>query len=210
MSFKSVMEDIRQNLNDEREKVRKAFVEGAYGIHRGLIVKWYTGRKGNEGLNRRTGAAANSWGVRTTKNTSSLIEVSIFSAGVPHADRSGGPNWIRPKKKKWLAIPAGDGNVTSSGKPRYYTPAEAEESLLFSTVKARRGRGFSRDRLTFYKKDHNTAFLFAAKGVRGPGLTKDKRLLFVLKKAVRNPKYTKGLFPWVEAQADKVEQRLLK
>lgn len=111
---------------------------------------------------------------------------------------------IVPKKKKWLAIPTGAA-LTPAGAPRYPGgPIQAAQELYARTATANarrsRRRTTARDPLSWYKKDNNTLLIFAKDGVAGPGLTKDKRLLFVLKRKVTRPDKTKGLVQFADQQ----------
>lgn len=199
MSFKAIMNDLKKELMDTRKDVRARFIAGAYSIHGGIIRLWYTGRKGDQGLGRRTGSAAKSWSVVKTESPSG-VQVAIVSAGVPHADASNRTVIKSNRPGGWLAIPTAQG-VTSRGVPRYQGPRDAEQKLNGPSGKSK---------LAFIRKDRDTMLVMARKGVTGTGLSKNRRLLFVLKKSVVRPAYTSGMFPWVDSQAKKMEGALLK
>lgn len=173
----------------------------AEGLRRDIIERFYT-KRSDSSLGRRTGRAAGSWAVSIKENGDTYI-ASIYSAGAPYAD-FGEEKTIVPRVKKWLAIPTGAA-LTPAGAPRYPGgPIQAAKELLMRThtrnARRRKPVVTPRDPISWYKKDAQTILLFAKDGVTGPGLTKDKRLLFVLKRKVTRPDRTRGLMPFAEEQ----------
>lgn len=211
MNFREASKEISKELLEYRKRIRESFVAGAYQIHAGIVKKFYTASPGSsEGLARRTGSAAKSWKVDVSKSQET-ISCSIYSAGAQHAGAFMSGKFIRPKKKQWLAIPVGP-SLTKSGAARYPGgPREAAKTLVMPPLRrggfGRRKSG-ERDPLSFYQKDSNTAFLFAKPGVKGTGLTKKNRLMFVLKKVVKRQAKTAGLMPWVDKRVSTLVDRL--
>lgn len=205
--WKVINNDLRESLVDTRKRARETVSKIAYNVHSGIVRTFYTAVPGaNIGMARRTGTAAKSWKVAISNGRTMVA--SVYSAGVPYADMSS-EKIITPKKAKWLAIPVGPA-LTASGAPRYPGgPRQAAKALVMPPLKTQRGRELSwgatkaRDPLSFVKKDANTAFLMAKPGVRGTGLTKGKRIMFVLKKRVKIPARTRLLMPWVDRKIDK-------
>jgi len=210
---KNKFSDLEKTLYEIRQRIRKSFVSGVYHIHAGIVTKFYTASSNSLiGLRRRTGKAAKSWKV-SKKEDNNSISCSVYSAGAPYAGAFMKGMFIRPKKKKWLAIPVGAA-LTSAGAPRYPNgPREAEQSLSLPPSKGggfRRRKAGARSPISFYKKDERTAFLFAKDGVKGTGLTKNKRLLFVLKKVVKRQGKTSTMFPWIDNKMTVLTSRLTK
>lgn len=148
------------------------------GLLQGQIIrKFYSGRKGSEGLNRRTGEAARGW-KQEIRERGDNLQVVVYN-DVAHADMSKEKK-IKPKTKKWLTIPVNEA-LTAAGAPRFASAKEA-------------------GKLWFLKKDSKTAFL----------ISKDKGLMYVLKKEVTIPAYTKGLMPFAEKFAKGFAKRVDK
>lgn len=219
MDWKEAREQLLKEVLATRKMARKRFVQGAKGIKSGIVYKFYSAAPGSEnGLARRTGKAARSWDTQTQTGADS-VTVSIFSRGVPYADFSQGM-FIRPKVSKWLVIPAGAG-LTAGGVARYPgdknghgSIAQAEAALTMPNTARRsafvfaHGSQKSSGKLSFLQKNPNTILVLARPGVRGTGLTKTKRLLFVLKKEVKRPARTAGLMPYVEEAVNKIQTRM--
>lgn len=102
------------------------------------------------------------------KESGDMLQAVVYN-DVAHADASK-EKTIKPKKAKWLTIPVNEA-LTAAGAPRY-TSARDVNGLWF-----RKKEG-----------DPKTAFL----------IHKEKGLMFVLKKEVTIPAYTKGLIPFAE------------
>jgi hypothetical protein len=202
-TFRETAKEVKTLLNELRADSRAKFVSGVYRMHKGIVDVFYSGEGG---LNRRTGAAAKSWHVVVNRQEES-ISASINSSGVPYADFSNVRN-ITPKNGKWLAIPVGPA-LTSAGVARYPKgPWQAKNSLTVGHAK-RKGHILNSDPLFFLKKGGDTAFLIAKKGVTGIGITKQNRILFILKKKVAIPAYTKGLMPYVDGATDRMMDTML-
>jgi len=209
MNMKEASKEIKRDLSNYKDRMRQSFVDASYQIHAGIIKKFYTASKGSAvGLSRRTGKAAKSWKV-DVKRSNDNVTCSIYSAGAPYADFSE-KKVIVPKTKKWLTIPVGPA-LTKAGAPRYPGGArQAERAMTMPPVRhgfRRQGEG-SRKPFKFYQKDSNTAFLIAKPGVKGTGLTKKDRILFVLKKKVTLPAKTQGLMPWVDKRVNSFVSKL--
>jgi len=213
-TFREVAEEIKKGLNDLRNEARKSFISGVYGLHKGIINKFYSSNESsNEGVRRRTGTAAKSWKVEVSRNSDS-ISASVSSAGAPYADFSS-TRTIKPNKSKWLTIPVGPA-LTSTGAARYPKGARQADNALTAAPKTMRNQTSHRGRnpdghgnLVFVKKNDTTAYLFAKKGVTGIGITKTNRLMFVLKRRVKIAPYTAGLMPFVDRRADQIVNTLL-
>lgn len=208
-TFKEVAKELDKDMKAIHEESRKRFVFSAYSLHRGIIDKFYTAAPGSSvGLARRTGNAARSWQVEIDRKVES-ITASVFSAGVPYADMSR-QKTITPKTAKWLTIPVGPA-LTKAGAPRYPGgPKQAASALRMPPIKQsfRKKKSGSRDPLRFYKKSESLAFLIAKDGVTGTGLTKNNRIMFVLKKSVTIPARTAGLMPFVDKRVQRLYQYL--
>lgn len=209
MKFSQATKEIKGELNDFRSRLIKSFIAGAYSIHSGIVQKFYSATPSSKiGVARRTGNAAKSWKVNVSRNNDTVI-CSIYSAGAEYADFSQ-KKVIKPKSKKWLAIPV-NAALTKNGAARYPGgPRQAARALSMPPVKRRMGRlrEGERDPLKFYKKDEENAFLIAKPGVRGTGLNNKNRIMFVLKKQVTKPDRTRGLMPWVDKRVNTIVSRL--
>lgn len=209
-SFRELIREVERELREARKVMRKRFALGVARINKGIVKQWYTARPGSKvGLARRSGDAGRSWAFKIT-DTPTQVLGEVFSAGIAYVDFSE-QKTIVPTKKKWLAIPVGAG-LTPGGKARYPSgPRQAEKALKLPPIKySRRGRRDDDESpFNFYRRDPSTILMFAKKGVKGTGLTKTKRLMFVLKKKVVRPARTAGLFPWVEKSVDTVYNRML-
>lgn len=137
-----------------------------------LVRENLSGRHGDMGLNRRTGALAGGWNTATTEDSTGITVTNWVSG--PAADTHGGTHgyaWaheygavIRPTKAKWLWIPTTE-NQTPAGAAKM-TPTEAIQRGGFISYK------------------HGPVFM----GVTGSGSKKTAGFtitpLFVLKKEV--------------------------
>lgn len=119
MSYNSLTEAIRRDAG-----VLPRAIEAGYKHLRGeaweikdkVVAKYYTGRSGDEGLKRRTGAAANAWRIKEGDGYISILNET------PYADFSEEMT-IKPKKAKALSIPIGQA-LTKAGVPRYNSPRD--------------------------------------------------------------------------------------
>ncbi len=207
-TYKQVKLEIMKEIKAQQAMMKETMRKEGYNMQKQIIKGFYSATSGSVyGLARRTGAAAKSWQV--VVNRGDKFSVSVFSAGVPYADMSE-EKTIVPKEKKWLAIPVGAA-LTARGAPRYPNgPRQAAMNLTMRPVQHgfRKQNPKGRDPLRFYKKDSNTAFLIAKDGVRGTGLNKKNRILFVLKKKVKRPAKTKLLMPWVDRRLDSMFEKI--
>lgn len=208
-TYRAVSLAVQTEIKTLRDNAKSELVSGAYAMHKGIVSGFYSATPGAlYGLARRTGAAVKSWQVQV--NRGQKFSVAVFSAGVPYADMSVEKR-IAPKEKKWLAIPVGAAK-TKSGVPRYPGgPRQAAKALSMPPVQhgfRRQGEG-ERDPLRFYKRDANTAFLIAKDGVKGTGLGKNNRIMFVLKKSVIRPARTKLLMPWIDKRLDSIFNKIV-
>ena len=201
-AFNDANEDLKKELNEFRERSKKVFIAGVYRIHKDIISLWFSVPKYNLiGLSRRDGKAASSWHVIVNRGSEN-ITANIVSSGAPYVGAFFEDREIKPKQKKWLAIPAGAGVIGGDKvKARYPGgPLQAERELS-------KPEGV-KSALQFVKKDSDTAFFFARKGVKGTGITDKKRLLFVLKKKVNQKARLKPMLPWVDKQASKLMREM--
>jgi hypothetical protein len=221
MDWKEAREQLVKEVLALRKMARERFIAGAQGLKTGIVYKFYTAAPGSpDGLARRTGRAARSWATET-QSGSDGVSVSIFSRGVPYADFSRAM-FIRPKKSQWLVIPAGAG-LTAAGVARY--PGDANGRGAIAQAEARLtapprsnasrlraalafGSGSPAKKISFVRKDGNTLLVLAKPGVKGIGLTKTKRLLFILKRVVKRPARTSGLMPYVDEAVIKIQNRM--
>lgn len=221
MDWKEAREQLVKEVLALRKMARERFIVGAQGLKTGIVFNFYTGAPGNpNALARRTGRAARSWSTET-QTGSDGVSVSIFSRGVPYADFSRAM-FVRPTKSKWLVVPAGAG-LTAGGVARYpgdangrgsiaqaeaalTAPPRSNASRLRSALAF--GSGSPAKKISFVYKNANTILVLAKPGVRGTGLTKAKRLLFVLKKVVKRPARTAGLMPFVDQAVIKIQNRM--
>lgn len=119
MSYNSLTEAIRRDAG-----VLPRAIEAGYKHLRGeaweikdkVVSRYYTGRSGDEGLKRRTGAAANAWRIKEGDGYISILNET------PYADFSEEMT-IKPKKAKALSIPIGQA-LTKAGVPRYNSPRD--------------------------------------------------------------------------------------
>lgn len=208
-TYKQVKLEIMNEIKAQQAMMKETMVKEGYKMHGQIIKGFYSATSGSiYGLARRKGDAAKSWQV--VVNRGDRFSVSVFSAGVPYADMSE-EKTIVPDTKKWLAIPVGAALTKKNGPPRYPNgPRQAAMNLTMRPVQHgfRKQNPKGRDPLRFYKKDSNTAFLIAKDGVRGTGLNKKNRILFVLKKKVKRPAKTKLLMPWVDRRLDSMFEKI--
>lgn len=210
--FRKVSQEITKDLQDIRKDARKSFFNSAEDMLRGIVQRFYSGA-GRDSLGRRTGRAAKSWVVERVKDDSTQLVLSVNSHGVPYSDFTR-IREIRPKSSKYLVIPVGPA-LTSAGVARYPgnadgkgSIAQAESRLTMTEPTTRRGyesvfSGKKQSPLAWIRKG-DSIFVLAKPGVRGPGITARNRLLFVLKRSVKLPAYTRGIYPFV----DSMESRL--
>ena len=218
MDWKEARTQLIKDVQAIRRMARDRFIQGAQGLRAGIVFKFYSSSPGaSVGLARRTGRAANSWKTKTSEDLNS-VSVSVCSAGVPYAD-FGQAKFIRGKP--WLVIPVGAG-LTPAGVARYPgdkngrgaiaqaearlrapTKSQSNRSLLYQHSSGRRGQS----KLSFVKQG-TSILVLAKKGVTGPGLTKNKRLLFVMRRVVKRPARTAGLMPFVDESVEKIQRRL--
>ena len=220
MDWKEARTQLIKDVQAIRRMARDRVIQGAQGLRAGIVFKFYSSQPGaSVGLARRTGRAANSWKTKTTEDLNS-VSVSVYSAGVPYAD-FGQAKFIRGKQSPWLVIPAGAG-LTLGGVARYPgdkkgrgaiaqaeaalrapTKPQSNRSLLYRHLSGKRGQS----KLSFVPKG-TSILVLAKKGVTGPGLTKNKRLLFVMRRVVKRPARTAGLMPFVDESVEKIQRRL--
>ena len=218
MDWKQAREQLIKDIVAVRKLGRERFVKGAEGLAAGIVFNFYTSAPGSTtGLARRTGRAARSWRTQVTEGKDTM-SVSIFSRGVPYADFSKAM-FVRPTRSKWLVIPSG-ASLTAAGVSRYPGDANGRGSIdqaearLTAPPRSNASRLRAalswrpQKKIAFVKKDTNTLLVLAKPGVRGPGLTRNKRLLFVLKKVVKRPARTAGLMPFVDKSIVKIQNRI--
>lgn len=149
--------------------------------------KWYSGRKGSQGLNRVTGRAANAWRYKPGQSGETfsfrLVNNSGY-AGMFHEKRT-----VKPKASKYLSIPLPSAQ-TKTGRPRYIGPRDPLLEGKTWLVRTKKGDGF-----VLMGKDLT-------------GTDKDGSPLYVFKKEVNIPAYTGRMNPWIAAQADRLHKSL--
>jgi len=212
-NFRTRAKEIEALLKRRHDECVKVFIVGAYDIHKGIIQNYYS--NSGKGLRRITGRAANSWQVVIDKKPPN-ISAAIFSAGVPYANQSR-QKVIAPTKSKFLVIPVGAA-LTSAGAQRFPGDANGRGSIaqaereLGSRQKAAKPYSKRLKRtgspLQWIKKGSDTWLVMAKKGISFSGLTKDDRLMFVLKKKVTIKANTRGLMPYVLGKTNALFRKL--
>ena len=149
--------------------------------------KWYSGRKGSQGLNRRTGRAANAWKYKPAQKGDQFSFRLVNNSG--YAGNFHKARVIRPKNSRYLAIPIMAG-LTRTGRPRYTGPRDSELENKTFLVRSRDGKGW-------------VIMGYGLTGTKGDGTP-----IYALRKEVRIPAYTSRMNPWIAGQADNFHEKL--
>lgn len=215
--FKETGKEIAKDLMEMRKQSRRLFVDMAQTLRRDIVSKFYSGAA-RDSVGRRTGRAAKSWVVEKIREDSNELVISVNSSGVPYADFRRIKN-VNPKTSKWLVIPVGPA-LTRSGVARYPgdgdgkgSIAQAEKAMTLPPIR-RTGSyiknqfsGKPRSPFAWIHKS-GSIFVVAKPGVKGPGITTRNRLLFVLKKSVKVPAYTRGLMPFIDRKENELFSKI--